>query len=69
MGRVMGTVKFFDAEKKYGIIIGDDDKKYLFMQRDILRKSKHVKAKDRVLFGTVKDARGTRAIEVRVVGS
>lgn len=68
MGRVMGTVKFFDAEKGYGIIIGDDNQKYLLLYRDIIRKHKFVKAKERVLFKTEKDARGTRAVEVRVVG-
>ena len=64
----MGTVKFFDADKGYGIILGDDNNKYLFMYRDIIKRNRYVKAKDRVLFGTVKDAHGTRAVEVRIVG-
>lgn len=68
MGRVMGTVRFFDAKKGYGGIIGDDGNNYLFFYRDVLRKNKYLKAKQRVLFGTVKDAHGIRAVEVKVIG-
>ena len=68
MGRIMGTVKFFSAEKGYGGIIGDDGHNYLFFYRDVLRKNKYLKAKQRVLFGTVKDAHGIRAVEVKVIG-
>ena len=68
MGNLMGTVKFFDAEKGYGIIDGDDSKKYLFFYTDILHKNKYCKSKERVLFSKVKDARGTRAVGVRIVG-
>lgn len=68
MGRMLGTVHHFDNAKGYGVIIGDDKNKYLFFYRDIIRKQKNAKPNERVLFKTVKDARGTRAIEVRFVG-
>ena len=64
MGKLMGTVRFFDAQKGYGIIDGDDQKKYLFFYKDILRKNKYAKAKERVVFTTTKDAHGTRAVGV-----
>lgn len=64
MGKLMGTVDHFDKEKGYGVILGDDGRKYIFFYRDILRKNKNAKSKERVLFSTVKDARGTRAVGV-----
>jgi len=67
MGRIMGTVRFFDAKKGYGVIDGADNKKYLFFYNDILRKNKYCKAKEKVIFTTTKDAHGTRAVGVHIV--
>lgn len=64
MGKLMGTVKFFDAKKGYGSIAGNDGKNYFFFYRDILRKNKYCRANEKVLFTTIKDARGVRAVGV-----
>ena len=62
MGKMIGTVDHFDREKGYGVIIGDDKQKYIFFYRDILRKNKNARSKERVIFSTIKDAHGTRAV-------
>ena len=67
MGKLLGTVDHFDQEKGYGVILGDDGKKYLFFYRDILRKKRNARSKERCIFSTTKDAHGTRAVEVRFV--
>lgn len=68
MGRVTGTVRFFSAEKGFGQILGSDGNKYFFLYRDIIKKDKYLKAKDKVLFRPQKDAHGLRAVEVRQIG-
>lgn len=67
MGKLMGIVDHFDQQKGYGVINGNDGKRYIFFYRDILRKNKNAKSKEKVLFSIVKDARGTRAVGVSFV--
>ena len=69
MGRVTGEVKFFSADKGFGQIIGADGNSYIFFYRDIIKKDKFLKAKDKVLFKVEKSAKGLRAVEVRRFGN
>lgn len=68
MGRLVGTVQFFDAKKAYGFIVGADGQKYFFRAIDILKKYKACRCGEKVLFETVRDTRGIKAVKVRSIG-
>jgi cold shock CspA family protein len=65
MGKTVGIVKFFDAKKGYGFIVGTDGNKYFFRSVDILKKYKACRSNEKVIFDLAKDHRGLKAINVR----
>jgi CspA family cold shock protein len=67
---VFGTVKFFNAQEKYGFISGDDGKDYYFHITGLKRGEKVMKG-ERVSFEVSLEERGSRkedrAVEVEVI--
>jgi CspA family cold shock protein len=58
-----GTVKFFNAMKKFGFINGDDGKSY-FVHSSGLKEGTSIKEGDRVSFKAVTGEKGPKAEEV-----
>lgn len=58
-----GTVKFFDSEKEFGFIIGDDGKDY-FVHKSDLEEGMNIDKDDSVTFETEKGDRGLKAVKV-----
>ncbi len=58
-----GKVKFFDLQKEFGFIIGDDGKEY-FVHKSGLQEGVMIDKGDLVTFETEKGDRGIKAIKV-----
>ena len=61
-----GKVKFYNKEKKYGFIAGDDGKDYFFHASGISNDT-YVMDGDKVEFKVVDGDRGPKAIEIKPV--
>ncbi len=61
--RIEGTVKFFNPNKGFGFITGDDGKDY-YVNESSLKEGVAIKADDRVSFKVVQEAQGPKAEEV-----
>jgi CspA family cold shock protein len=58
-----GKVKFFNREKEFGFIIGDDGKDY-FVHKSGLQNNVIIKEEDSVEFSSEKGDRGLKAVKV-----
>lgn len=58
-----GTVKFFNNEKEFGFITGDDGKEY-FVHKSDLEEGMNIDKDDSVTFETEKGDRGLKAVKV-----
>lgn len=65
-GRIEGTVKFFNPNKGFGFITGDDGKEY-YVHKSALREGVTIEANDRVSFKPVEGDKGPKAEEVEWV--
>ena len=61
-----GTVKFFDAQKEFGFIIGKDGTEY-FVHQSGLEEGVRIDKEDSVTFETEKGNRGMKAVKVSKV--
>ena len=61
-----GKVKFYNREKRYGFITGDDGVDYFFHQ-SMLTEGQQVRDEDKVEFNVVDGDRGKQASDVNVV--
>lgn len=61
--RIEGTVKFFNPNKKFGYITGDDEKDYRVHESG-LKEGVTIEANDRVSFKAVISYKGPEAVEV-----
>ena len=62
-----GVVKFYNREKRFGFITGDDGKDYFFHESGIVE-GNVVKDEDRVSFEVVEGERGPKAEQVKPLG-
>lgn len=62
-----GTVKFFDVEKRYGFITGDDNREIFVHQSDVREEHRPLNKGDRVEFEIGASPKGEKAASVRVV--
>ena len=58
-----GTVKFFNREKEFGFITGEDGKDY-FVHKTGLEQGVSINENDSVTFETEKGDRGLKAVKV-----
>jgi cold shock protein len=58
-----GTVKFFNTEKKFGFVTGEDGKDY-FVHQTALKNGVTIKENDAIEFDTEQGDKGMRAINV-----
>jgi len=58
-----GTVKFFDNEREFGFITGEDGKDY-FVHKTSLQEGVAIDKEDAVSFETEKGDRGMKAVKV-----
>ncbi|MBU0958594.1 MAG: cold shock domain-containing protein [Nanoarchaeota archaeon] len=58
-----GTVKFFDNEKEFGFITGNDGKDY-FVHKTSLKSGVKLEKADSVTFDSEKGDRGMKAVNV-----
>ena len=61
--RLEGSVKFFNPNKNFGFITGDDGKEY-YVHESSLKEGVTIEADDRVSFKVVQDPKGPKAEEV-----
>jgi len=61
--RVEGTVKFFNPNKGFGFITGDDGKEY-YVHQDALKEGVTIETEDKVSFKAVEGDKGPKAEEV-----
>ena len=59
-----GTVKFFNSEKEFGFIAGEDGKEY-FVHKTGLEEGVTIDKDDSVTFETEKGDRGMKAVKVK----
>jgi CspA family cold shock protein len=59
-----GKVKFFNLEKEFGFIVGDDGKDY-FVHKTGLEDGLNIDADDLVEFSTEEGDRGLKAVKVK----
>ena len=59
-----GTVKFFNSDKEFGFIVGEDDKEY-FVHKTGLAAGVTIDKDDSVTFDTEKGDKGMKAINVK----
>ncbi len=59
-----GTVKFFNGEKEFGFIAGEDGKEY-FVHKTGLEEGVTIDKDDSVTFETEKGDRGMKAVKVK----
>jgi len=62
---VEGTVKFYNFNKRFGFIAGDDGKDYFVHESGI--ESKGIKDGVRVTFEAITDERGPKAVKVKTM--
>ena len=65
--RIEGTVKFFNPNRSFGFITGDDGKQYYVNESD-LKEGVTLESDDRVSFKVVQEAQGPKAEEVEKIG-
>jgi len=58
-----GTVKFFNNEKEFGFISGEDGKEY-FVHKTGLKEGVNLDKDDSVIFETEKGDKGMKAVKV-----
>lgn len=58
-----GTVKFFNNEKEFGFIVGEDGKDY-FVHKTDLEEGVMIDKDDQVTFETEKGDKGMKAVKV-----
>ena len=61
-----GKVKFYNKEKKFGFITGDDGKDYFFHASEI-SSDIYLRDGDKVEFKVVDGDRGPKAIEISII--
>jgi len=59
-----GTVKFFNADKEFGFIVGEDGKEYFVHQTD-LEADVTIGKDDSVTFDAEKGDKGMKAVKVK----
>ena len=64
---MIGKVKFYNAQKGYGIISTNNQGELFFMRKDIVKTHQHCCCKEKVSFTVANDNYGTRAINVKQV--
>lgn len=62
---MQGTVKFFDAKKRFGFITPSDGGKDIFVHQSDVQTADTLGEGDRVEFEVVEEARGPKASRVR----
>lgn len=60
-----GTVKFFDPNRHFGFITGDEGKEY-FVHANAVKEEKDIKEGDRVTFDILEGDRGLKAENVKL---
>jgi len=63
---VEGTIKFFNKEKHFGFIIGNDGKEY-FVHQGGLKEGLSIAEGDKVSFKIVQGDRGSKAEDVKKI--
>lgn len=58
-----GKVKFFNSEKRFGFIIGEDDKDY-FVHATALQEGVRLNENDNVIFDVIEGEKGPKADNV-----
>ncbi|MCK5149418.1 cold shock domain-containing protein [Candidatus Pacearchaeota archaeon] len=58
-----GKVKFFNDEKEFGFIVGEDGKEY-FVHKSALQGDITIEKDDEVMFETEKGDRGMKAVKI-----
>lgn len=58
-----GTVKFFNENKGFGFIVGDDTKEYFVHTTEVTGDA--INEGDRVTFQTEEDNKGAKAVDVK----
>ncbi len=61
-----GTVKFFDSQKEFGFIVGEDGKEY-FVHKTGLQEGTILNKEDSVTFEAEEGDRGIKAVKVSKV--
>ena len=61
-----GTIKFYNRNKRYGFIKGDDENEYFFHETG-LSDGIYVKDDDKVEFTVVDGDRGEKAVDVSLI--
>ena len=59
-----GTVKFFNGEKEFGFIVGEDEKEY-FVHKTDLQAGVTIDKDDLVTFEAEKGDKGMKAVKVK----
>lgn len=62
-----GTVKWFNLDKGYGFILGDDREDYFLHYKAFIEPNTTANKDDRVSFKVIKTDRGLQATEVKVI--
>ncbi len=65
---VEGTVKFFNADKRFGFIAGDDGKEY-FVHESALKAGTSITKDDKVSFKPAQGDKGLKAEDVEKIDS
>jgi len=63
-----GTVKFFNTQKEFGFIAGDDGKDY-YVHISQIEQGTQITEGDRVSFNAVEGDRGAKAEKVKKIGA
>lgn len=64
LNKMYGTIKWYDSNKQYGIIIGFDDINYFFSLNNVVNKKTTFKTNDIVLFLPLFEENIPKAIDV-----
>lgn len=64
LNKMYGTIKWYDSNKQYGIIIGFDDINYFFSLNNVVNKKTTFKTNDTVLFLPLFEENIPKAIDV-----
>lgn len=61
-----GSVKFYNTEKAYGFVTGEDGQDYFFHRSAIINNNESLKKGDNVVFETQQGDRGLKAVRVQL---